>query len=155
MKTVWITLVAMVILLMAGCNSHMTTWGMTSTSLDNPDNGYGVRVGLCNGDEAGDVEGGIELEYSGIHDRPESYSLYAIYHMAGDQSSWLGQPYVGARVGTDGDGAGLYGPMVGTLYWDVFFIEAKLAQEYTGKLSQVHNDENDSEYLSAGLRFEF
>ena len=149
------TIMIVAMALCSGCNSHMTAWGLSSTNLDNPGNALAARVGLCNGDEAGGVEGGLEIEYSGIHDRPESYNLYAIYHLAGDQNSWIGQPYVGARVGTDGDGAGLYGPMVGTIYWDVFVIEAKVLQEYTGKLSEVHNDENDSEYVSAGLRFEF
>ncbi|HDZ39192.1 MAG TPA: hypothetical protein ENH62_13050 [Marinobacter sp.] len=154
----WMTvLIVSLLVAAAGCNEnqHFTAWGMAASNLDNPQNDYTTRFGLCNGEKAGDVEGGIEVNYSGVRNRPESYAMYGIYHLDGDPSSWVGQPYVGYRVGTDGGEGGLYGPIVGTIYWDIFVIEGRLAQEYTGKLSDIHNDENDENMVAAGLRFDF
>ncbi len=128
---------------------------MTQSGLDSPDNPYTVRVGLCNGEEEGDVEGGLEINYSGVHNKPESYGMYGLYHLGGDPSSFLGQPYAGYRLGTDGGEGGYYGPALGSIYWDIMVIEARPFQAYTGKLRQVYNDENDEHVVAAGLRFEF
>ncbi|MEE9365892.1 MAG: hypothetical protein V3W44_04310 [Dehalococcoidales bacterium] len=140
---------------LSGCNSHMTAWGMAQSNLDNPANEYTARLGMCNGEDIGDVEGGLEINYSGVRDSPESYGMYGIYHLGGDPKSFIGQPYIGYRLGTDGDEGGYYGPLLGTIYWDIFVVEGRLAQEYTGKLSDAHNDENDEDVVAAGLRFEF
>ena len=157
MKRTLLTAIVGIVILISGCNqnTHMTAWGMAQSNLDSPDNEYTGRFGLCNGEKAGDVEGGLEVNYSGVHDRPNSYGMYGIYHLGGDPGSFIGAPYIGYRLGTNGGEGGYYSPMIGTIYWDIFGIEARVAQEYTGKLSEKYKDEYDEHVVAGFLRYEF
>lgn len=154
-KTLPLLMIIVIALSLSGCNRHITAWGLSTPNLDSADNDLTGRVGLCSGDVAGDTEVGIEINYVGVHNKPTSYGMYGVYHLGGDPKSWLGQPYAAYRLGTDGDGGNYYGPELGTIYWETFVIYGRVAQEFTGKLRETHNDENDEELIGAGLRFVF
>lgn len=149
-------IVASVLSVLAGCsNEHVTMWGLVGSDLDSSANQYTLRVGLCDGDEPGGVEVGLESRYVGTGGE-QAYGAYGLLHLAGDQSTWLGQPYIGyhATVADSEDG-GAYGPIVGTIYWDVFVVEVQPLQGYSGKLEKEFGESHDENVAYAGLRFEF
>ena len=75
MKTLTVILIAL--LLVAGCNSQMTTWTLAGSDIDSPENDYIARVGVRS---EGGVEIGAEVNTNmiGGHTRNQDYGGYIL-----------------------------------------------------------------------------
>ncbi|KKM25660.1 hypothetical protein LCGC14_1592780 [marine sediment metagenome] len=138
---------------LCGCGEqHVAVWGLAGSNLDSPDNEYTLRAGLCDHQ----VEAGVESSYIGVGGLNQSYGAYALYHLEGDSKSLLGKPYLGyhASVGDSEDGS-IYGPVIGTVYWEIFVVEVQPFQSYSGRLADLLNDENDEHKIFTGVKIEF
>jgi len=155
MKTI-MSIVVIALFVAAPVNADLHAWIMGTTHLDSQDNEFIGRLGICNGDDNGDVEFGIESHWLGVHGKNQSYGAYGILHLFGDQDTWLGQPYIGyhASVASDAEDGGMYGPIAGTIYGSIFVLEGQY-RDFRGKLSRTLADENNEWALFAGLRFKF
>ena len=146
-------LVAIMSLVAAGCNDsqHATMWVLGTTNLDSQDNEFTGRGGICDGK----VEAGAETTYYGPHGH-QAYGGYALLHLEGDPSSWLGQPYVGYHATVaDAEDGGQYGPIIGTVYWNIFVVEVQPLQGYNGKLEEKFGESHDENRFLVGARLEF
>ncbi len=153
MKTVTLALLMGILVVSAGCNDsqHLAAWGLGTTNLDSQDNEFTGRGGICDGQ----VEAGAETTYYGPHGH-QAYGGYALLHLEGDPASWLGQPYIGYHATVaDAEDGGQYGPIVGTVYWNIFVVEVQPLQGYNGKLEEKFGEWHDETRLQVGARFEF
>lgn len=158
MRTVWIIALALMLSLVATpAKADLHAWLMGSSDFDSPDNEYLARVGICNGDDNGDVEFGIQSHWLGTHGKNQSYGAYALLHLFGDQADWMGQPYIGfhASVVSGSDsGNGMYGPIAGTIYGKIFVVEYQY-RTFTGRLSELVGPSNEEHKVFAGIRIGF
>lgn len=153
MRTLTLALMIALLVAVAGCNSNQkyTAWGLATTNLDSQDNEFTARGGICDGK----IEAGLESTYYGPHGH-QAYGGYALLHLEGDPASWLGQPYIGYHATVaDAEDGGQYGPIIGTIYWDIFVVEVQPLQGYSGKLEEKFGESHDETRLQVGVRFAF
>lgn len=155
MRTLMVTLILAILLIVTGCDEHLTAWGLVGSEMDTSNTQYILRAGVCDGDEPGGIEVGMESSYVGENGQ-QAYGAYGLMHLGGDQASWLGQPYIGyhATVADSEDG-GAYGPIIGTIYWRSFVVEIQPLQGYTGKLDEQFGEWDDEVVGYVGFRREF
>jgi hypothetical protein len=145
------------ILLICGCAP--TAWVLGGPSIndvdeidaDNPKNEYVGRIGILDGAS----EFGLQSNWRGDELAEQWYGAYGILHLEGDVSSILGRPYIGyqASIAADHEDGGTYGPVLGTVYRDVFVVEGWY-RDFTGRLRDDMGDEDQWKVL-AGFRFAF
>lgn len=99
---------------------HFTFWGLTT-----PANVGDVSVGLSGrvGFEQDGWETGLQIDAEGFRGpNKEQWSIYSLMHYEGDIASVLGRPYAGGFFGIM-EGEQTYGPVVGTIYSDIWVAE--------------------------------
>ena len=145
MKTVLLTIIAVLFLLVAGCNETIrpTAWILTGSDVDTKDNPIVGRVGV---DNQG-VGFGLELNYAGGHVERQSYGAYITAEL---EPTPAGTPYIGyhALLAID-DVDEQHGPILGTLL-DVGGITTVIEGQYIGQA-----DGNDQYKAFAGVRVKF
>ena len=129
--------------------TDLTVWFMGTSDLDSPDNEFIARLGV----QLEDVEVGAQSHWLGVHGDNQSYGVYALLHLEGDFTSWVGRPYVGyaASLGVDSEDGSSYGPVLGTVYSKIFVIEYQY-RDFSGKLGEQLGDENDVHKVFVGAR---
>jgi len=153
MRTIMTVMMIAMLVALTGCNEgqSMSVWALGTTNLDSQDNEFTGRGGICDGK----LEAGFETTYYGPHGH-QAYGGYALLHLEGNPSSWLGQPYIGYHATVaDAEDGGQYGPIVGTVYGDIFVIEAQPLQGYNGKLEEKFSESHDENRVYAGVVLEF
>lgn len=132
-------------------DTRIVVWGLATTDADSPDNEFVLRFGV----QLKDIELGYESLWRGAHGDGQTHGVYVLMHLEGDISSWLGRPYIGYHASLiDTEDGGFYGPVAGTVYWDVFVMEVWY-RDFTGKLKAELDNSNDIWKVTAGARFAY
>ncbi len=130
---------------------QFVVWGLATTDADSPDNEFVLRAGV----QLEDIELGYESLWRGAHGDGQTHGVYVLMHLEGDISSWLGRPYIGYHASLiDAEDGGFYGPVAGTVYWDVFVMEVWY-RDFTGKLKAELDNSNDVVKFTVGARIAF
>ena len=146
------TILIVALLLVAGCGS-MTTWTLSGTDPDSPENDYVARLGFRS-DSGVEIGAEINANMIGGHSRNHDYGGYILAELL---ETPAGVPYIGYRasVANEVDEYGNYGPIGGTI---IKISENDEGTQTVGAIVEVQYldpDREDSWKAFAGARFRF